>query len=166
LDGEEAEGRAYLEKVRDHLPDHAVSKNNVPDDYLSGKADAEALAAVYQEVDEKRSSLLNKKDSLEKTLKKYPEFKAAWFALASTYLQLHRTKEAYSALKSLHALSDQDATVEYYLAVLSAEREAFPDAWRHLKNAEALAAKRGHKAKPLIELRRQLSIQFPDPLLK
>lgn len=160
--GDEENGVAYLEKIKDHLPDHTVSPNSVPGDYLTGKADKEALAAVFLEVDEKRSSLLQKKEALEKTVKRCPEFKAAWFQLGSTYLQLHRMKESLGALRKVHELSQDDATTEYYLAVLNAERGEFKEAWKHLKQAEELVAERNHEPKALQALRRELTLIFPD----
>ncbi|MCB1113342.1 MAG: hypothetical protein KDK62_01130 [Chlamydiia bacterium] len=164
LDGDETTGRDYLERVKDHVPDFSVSENTVPRDYLEGKADKEALAAIYKEVDEKRSSLLEKRDELIKTCQRCPEFKAGWFALGTTYLQLHRMKEALGALRELHRIYPDDPNAEYYLAVLSAERDEFSEAWKHLKQAEKLTKARFHHPKALVELRRQLSIVFPEPL--
>lgn len=162
LSGNLEEGKHYLEKVADWLPDHAVSKNTVPHDYLSGKADVEALRAIYKEVDEKRSSIIAKKELIQKTLKRCPEFKAGWFSLAVTHLQLHRTKEALAALEKVHLLDQSDATAEYYLAVLNAERENFKAAWHHLRIAESLTAARRHAPKALVDLRRELALVHPE----
>lgn len=162
LSDQEEEGRRYLNKVKDHLPDHAVSKNSVPIDYLSGKADKEALQAIYKEVDEKRASIITKKNLIEAALKRCPEFKGGWFSLAISYLQLHRMKEALTALEKVHQLDPNDATAEYYLAALYSERENFQAAWFHLRQAEKLTKERNHEPKALIELRRELSLVCPE----
>lgn len=162
LAGDLETGKEYLEKVKDHLPEHAVSMNSVPQDYLNGKADVESLRAIYKEVTEKRSSILEKKQKIEETLARCPEFRAGWLSLAITHLQLHRTKEALQALKEVHRLDPNDATTEYYLAALQAERENYEAAWSHLRQAEKLTELRDHSPKALIQLRRELALIYPE----
>lgn len=161
--GETEKGKEALSKVRGWLPDYAVSVNSVPEDLLSGKADIEALQAIYKEVDENRSSLLEKKGRIDAALKRCPEFRAGWLSLAVTYLQLHRMREALLALETLHRLDPYDATSQYYLAALHAERLNYLQAWHHLRQAEKLTAARNHYPKILKEMRRELALIYPEP---
>jgi regulator of sirC expression with transglutaminase-like and TPR domain len=162
LDGDEKKANEMLQQLKDWLPEQAVSPNTVIQDLLSGKADAEALRAIYQEVDENRRSLLEKKAKIEIALGRCPEFRAGWLSLAVTYLQLHRMKEALHALQELHRLDPNDATSEYYLSTLFAERLDYPSAWRHLRQAERLTAARNHFPKALKSLRRELALLYPE----
>jgi len=159
--GEVEKGSSLLEGIKSYIPDHAVSPENMAEDYLNGKIDVAGVEAIFLEVDDSRASLLNKKEALEVILDKYPQFRAGIFALATVYLQLHRSKEAMHWLNIYHAMSPQDATVEYYLAALCAERLNPNQAWVHLKNAEKLTQARNHQPKALKELRRQLIQQSP-----
>lgn len=164
LAGEIEKGKEALQKVQSWLPEYAVSPNSVPDDILSGKADPDALQAIYKEVDENRSSLLEKKARIDKALIRCPQFRAGWLALAVTYLQLHRMKDALHALETLDRLDSNDVTSQYYLAALHAERHNYPRAWHHLRQAEKLAAARNHHPKALQELRREMALIYPEAL--
>ena len=162
LNGEEEKAKKYLAIVKDWIPDHAISVNSVPQDLLDGKADAEALRSIYKEVDENRRSLLEKKVKIENALARCPQFRAGWLSLATTYLQLHRMKEALHSLEQLDRLDPNDATSQYYLAALHAERQNYPAAWQHLHQAEKLTAARNHFPKALKELRRELALIYPE----
>lgn len=159
--GQIEEGRQLLEGIKNLIPEHAVSPENLADDYLNGKTGVAGIEAIFMEVDDSRTSLLSKKEALENILHKYPQFRAGIFALATVYLQLHRSKEAMHWLNVYHSLHPQDATVEYYLAALCAERLNPNQAWTHLQIAEKLTQARDHKPKALKELRQQLMQQSP-----
>lgn len=156
--GQIEEGTALLEKVKDHIPRYAVSKENMAEDFLNGEADVASILSIFMEVNDSRDSLLAKKTALENSVEKFPRFRAAIFALATTHLQLHRSKEALHWLNSYHQLSNEDPTVEYYLAALCAERCDLSKAWEHYHRAEKLTKARFHNPKALKELR-QLLIQ-------
>lgn len=161
LAGQEERGRGLLMETRDHIPDFAVSGNSTASDYLEGNADNKAIEAMLMHVDETRESILAKQKALQLTLKKFPKFKSGWFALAASWMQLHRCGEALETLAEYHELDPNDPTVEYYLAALYAERFNFPKAWSHLRSAEAITAARGHYPKALKELRKQLQKKAP-----
>lgn len=162
LADDEERGHALLQQVAHHIPDYAVSGNSTAADLLSGKADKNALAALLMHVDENRESILDKQKALQSSIKQFPNFKAAHFALAATWLQLHRNGEALTALEKFHELDPSDPTAEYYLAALYAERYHYPKAWRHLRYAEKLTAERNYSPKPLQELRQELYKCSPD----
>lgn len=160
--GQKDKGTTLLEEIKDHLPDHAVSKDLLAEDYLLGKVDDEGIKAVLMHVNEKRESILKKKEKLEEVLKKHPNFRSGYFTLATTWLQLHRLGEALEALKHYHALYPSDPTAEYYLSMVYAERLNYSKAWEHLNNSEALVKLRGHKPKALKDLRKELALLCPE----
>ena len=160
--GKKKEGKELLSKLNP-LFDHAVSPETLPIDYLEGNVDAEGLKAIFVSVDENRHSILAKQASLQKILKKFPKFRAGLMQLATTYLQLGRTSEAFDTLLKYHKLDPNDSTVEYYLSALSLERLDYLKAWDHLKQAEKLTQSRNHKPKALKELRSELRQRCPDP---
>jgi regulator of sirC expression with transglutaminase-like and TPR domain len=162
LKGEDEEGKALLAEVIDYIPDHAISKEPLSYDVFNGNASAEGIKALFMHVDETRESILKKKDALEKELKIHPNFRTGYFALASTWLQLHRTKEALELLNTYHNVYPKDPTAEYYLSILNMERLDYNKAWAHFKQAEALTKARDHHPKALKELRKGLAKCCPD----
>lgn len=161
LSGKVDAGKALLQEVAGTVQDHQVSRDTLAEDYLNGNVDAEGIQKIFIHVDEKRESVLEKQKSLQETLSKYPKFRDGKFALATTWLQLHRTKEALEVLKEHHEIDSENPTAEYYLAILHAMRTDYNNAWKHLKNAESLTLKRDHNPKALKELRRELAMISP-----
>lgn len=161
LSGKINEGEQLLNEVSGRMLDHQVSKDTLAEDYLNGNVDAEGIQKIFIHVDEKRESILAKQASLNETLKKYPKFRDGIFALATTWLQLHRTKEALEVLKHHHELDPENPSAEYYLAILYAMRTNYNKAWVHLENAEAIVKARNHSPKALKELRRELFMLSP-----
>lgn len=154
------QGEGLLREVAGHLPDHAVSKETMAEDYLAGRVDAEGIKAIFLPVDETRESVLAKKEAIEKVTAKWPLFRAGVFQQAVVWLQLHRATEAINGLEAYHTLDPKDPTAEYYLAVLYTQRAHYGKAWQHLENAEALAAARNHYPKAFRELRRHLAVLY------
>lgn len=152
LAGDEHRGRRLIEQIVNYVPDYSLSSNTAAEDYLAGHADAEGFAAILMHVDESRTSVLEKLQRLQATVERCPKFRGAYFALASAWMQLHRQGEALAALERLHALDDQDPTTEYYLATLYAERFDYPKAWKHLKQAEQITAKKNYSPQALKKL--------------
>lgn len=162
LHGDESLGRKLMEQVVDYLPDHAVSKDTIAEDYLNGNTAVDGIEAVFMQVDETRESIIKKKDALEAALVKYPRFREGIFALASTWLQLHRTGEALKTLQRYHSIDPRNATVEYYLSALHAERLDYNRSWDHLHIAERLVEERQHHPETLFELRQALAERCPE----
>lgn len=160
--GDEKTGSDLLTKVRHYLPDYAVAPDNIADDYLNGQADADGIKAIYMHVDEKRSSLLEKKKLIEEAIARKPNFRAGYFHLANVLLQLHHEGQALEALEHYHTLDPNDPTAEYYLTVLQAKRLDYNKAWKHLKNVEEIVAARDHQPKALKTLRKELSTCCPE----
>ncbi len=156
------EAKQLLELVKDHLPEYAISKQTISEDYLKGNVNIEGIKPLFMHVDEKRESILKKRDALEAVLKQYPAFRAGIFSLAITWLQLHRFDEALTLLERYHALDSNDSTAEYYLAVIYAERLDYNKSWNHLHNAEAITAVHQHHPKVLKEFRKELSRLCPE----
>ena len=161
--GKKQDGRALLEQVRHLTLDCEVSPETIPDDYLSGRIDSEGIKAIFLPVDENRSSILEKQKELQKLLTRYPKFRAGLMQLATTWLQLGRGSEAQEVLRRYHAIDPDSATVEYYLSLVSIQRMDYLQAWKFLKQTEALTTARDHKPKALKALRNHLRTLCPEP---
>ncbi len=160
--GKKREGKNLLRSVPATPWEDEVSVESVAADYLSGRVDVEGLKATFLHVNETRESIIEKQRSLEKTLARYPNFRAGIFQLATTWLQLGRGQEAQTILERYHALDQNDVTVEYYLSVLCIRRFDYPRAWKFLKNAEAIAAQRDHHPEALRAVRQELRRHYPE----
>lgn len=157
------EGKRLLQRAVDSPANHLIVTRGVCHDYLEGNADGDSFKVIMQHVDEKRESILAKQKLLLGVVEKYPNGNAGLFALAMTWIQLHRFGEALELFKRCHNLDGTDPKVEYYLAALYAERYNYPKAWEHLKNAEAITRSHGHFPKALKEFKNALSEQCPNP---
>lgn len=162
--GKNGEGARLLREIRHITFDEAVSPETIPDDYLSGKIDAEGIKAVFLPVDETRESIIKKQKELEQILKKYPQYRAGHLHLATTWLQMGRGSEAKEVLERYHKLDPHNSIVEYYLSVLCIERLDYNHAWTYLKQAESLAHARGHRPKALQSIREGLRRINPEPI--
>jgi tetratricopeptide (TPR) repeat protein len=162
--GKNGEGGKLLREIRHLTFDEAISKETIPDDYLSGKIDAEGIKAVFLPVDETRESIIKKQKELEQILKKYPQYRAGHLHLATTWLQLGRSSEAKEVLEQYHKLDPHHCIVEYYLSVLSIERFDYNHAWAYINQAESLVQARGHRPKILQGLKEKLRRINPEPI--
>ena len=162
LQGNELEGNGLLRQVIDYIPEEAISKDTTVEDYFKGAANIEGLRAIMMRVDETRTSLLEKKKSLEAILIDTPNFREGLFSLAGTWLQLHRSSEALEILNRYHLIDPNNALVEYYLATLYLERLDYNNAWKHLLNTENLVKLRNHDPKVLKDLRKVLIEHSPE----
>jgi tetratricopeptide (TPR) repeat protein len=161
--GRNSDAIKFLREIRHITFEESISPESIPDDYLSGKIDAEGIKAVFLPVDETRESILKKQKELEHILKRYPHFRAGKLHLATTWLQLGRTSEAKEILEDYHQLDPHNCIVEYYLAVLCLERLDYNQAWSYLKQTESLAHMRGHQPKALRSVRENLRRSCPEP---
>ncbi len=164
LTNHKEEGELLLKEVKDKIPDYAITKNTMCEDYLNGAVDAEGLKVIFMHPEEMRSSLLEKKAILEKTVERCPRFRAGWLSLGTTWLQLHRLGEALTILEHYQSLDNNDPEAHSYLSMLYAHRHHFTKAWVHLKEAEAIVKAKGYTPKDLKELRRELLNHSPEPL--
>jgi tetratricopeptide (TPR) repeat protein len=160
--GEKEKGEELLETVKDYVPEYAVSGHTIAEDYLNGKVDVEGIKAIFKHVDEKRESILEKKEELEKILAKYPEFREGWLNLAITWLQLHRQKEALEILTKYHELDPTNPTAEYYLVILYGSRMDYNRSWEHFKNTEEIVNARDHHPKALKQIKKELESLAPQ----
>lgn len=156
------EGERLLNSVKDHLPDHAIIKNTITEDYLNGAVDAESIKVIFSHVDDDRQAILKKKGELEQILKKYPRFRAGLLYYAMSWMQLYRTGEALEVLQQYYQLFPNDPDANYYLVILYAQRLNYQKAWEHLRQTEAIVSTRNHKPKDLKELRRALAAASPE----
>ncbi len=154
--GKKKEGKALLEKLRNFTFDWSVSSETMADDYLSGNVDAEGMKAVFMHVDETRESIQEKQKVLEKTIKKYPRFRAGLLQLAVTWLQVGRNGEAEAILEKYHKIDPSNSVVEYYLSAIAAQRFDYNKAWGHLQTTESILKARDHKSPALRGLRNHL----------
>jgi regulator of sirC expression with transglutaminase-like and TPR domain len=162
--GKEKEGRALLKKVQGQAPEHVLVADTMAEDYLAGRVDIEGIQAVFAEVNENRSSILEKQKRLEATLAKYPRFRQGYFHMAITWMQLGREREALPFLEKCAAIDPENPTVNYYLAAIHFQRHNFNQAWKYLRSAEAIVKQKKHDPKALVELRRALQRQCPEKL--
>lgn len=162
LTGQREKGKKLIQEIKDVIPDYAIVKNTMAEDFLLGNVDAQGIAVIFTKVDEDRQSILIKKQMLEKTLEQFPRFRSGILNLAVTWLQLHRAGEALDLLLHLQLLDKSDPEIHYYLAVLYAHRHDYSQAWHHLQQAEALVATHQHHPKALKELRRELLKCCPE----
>jgi tetratricopeptide (TPR) repeat protein len=162
LKGDIDRGKELLRQILNYTPEDAISKDTIAEDFLNGNVDIDGIKAIFMHVDEKRESILAKRKDLESCIDKYPKCREAYFNLGISWLQLHRTSEALESLRRYHALDPSNANVEYYLAVLYAERLDYNNAWKHFRIAEALTKLRDHHPEALIELRKALARQCPE----
>jgi tetratricopeptide (TPR) repeat protein len=161
--GREEEGRNLLKKIKGVVPDHAIVGDTVTEDFLAGYANADAIQAIYSEVNESRDSIFEKQKKLEKIVEQFPKFRQGVFHLATTWLQLGREKEALPVLEKYIAMNPQDPTVNYYIAAINFQRRNFNKAWKYLKASEELVFAKDHKPRALKELRSALQRACPEP---
>lgn len=164
LTGDLEKGKTLLKQVEGYIPPHSVSASSLVEDYLHGYIDEEGIQVLFQRVDENRASILKKKEALESVLDQHPKFREGWRALAITWLQLHRSKEALAHLQVCHQLDPTDPSTEYYLSAIYVQRLEYDNAWKHLVNSEQLLKPFGHQPNALKELRKHLSLQYPTRL--
>ncbi|WP_068467820.1 transglutaminase family protein [Candidatus Protochlamydia phocaeensis] len=162
LTGRQEEGKKLLMEVKDHIPDYAVVKNTIAEDYLNGHVDAASIMVLFSRPDDNRQSILTKKQALEAIVQRYPHFRAGLLYLAMAWIQLHRTSEALEALKTYQTLYPQDPEVNYYLAVLHGQRMDYGQAWHYLQQSESIVQARNHDPTTLKELRQALLLHCPE----
>jgi tetratricopeptide (TPR) repeat protein len=162
FNGKTGKGVTLLKEVNASCFHEAVSKESIPEDYLSGKVDIEGIKAVFLPVDETRESILKKQKTLEHIVQRYPRYRAGLFHLATTWLQLGRTKEAIPILQKYHDIDPHNAVVEYYLSIVCLERLDYNLAWAHLKQLSSLLEAKQHTPPALLSLRQHLSMLCPE----
>lgn len=161
--GKNAEAETILKKIQHQLPDYAVSRQTIAEDYLKGYADAAAIQAIFLHTDETQESIQAKQKKIQASLEKFPKFRAGWFHLSICWLQQQRLAEALSCLKRAWELGERSGTSAYYLAALSAERYNYQEAWKYLHAAEKLTQERGHFPRTLKMMRWELSHLCLEP---
>jgi regulator of sirC expression with transglutaminase-like and TPR domain len=159
--GKKDEGKKLLESVRGQKMLGSISLDPMVDDYLEGKVDEEGIKAAFMHVDDTQQSIINKKNRLEKTLKKYPEFRSGISQLATAYLQLAKMSQALKLLERYHELDDQDPNIEYFLAVLHLERYNWNKAWQSYDIAYQITSSQDHYPKALKEIKEALEKTVP-----
>lgn len=161
--GENERARALLQKVYDQAEDkEELSHVVIIEDFLSGRADKEALQAAFMHVEQDRNSLIEKKERLEKAIQRYPKFRAGYFFLAVTWLQLDRFKEALALLEKYSSMTPNDQNAHYLLSQLYAMRSNYVKSWEHLHLAEELTKPDRAPSKTLKALRRELALRSPE----
>jgi len=151
--GKEKEATTALKKA---LSLNEKKKNSLIEDFFAKKTNAEGIKAIFMPVSNSRESILEKQSRLKKTIKKYPFFRAGIFQLATTYLQLERTKEAHKWLNKLLSIENEDPTVNYYQTLISMERYDFATAWKCYFQLEKLLKDKQVELKKLISLKQKL----------
>ncbi|GAB4225487.1 MAG: SirB1 family protein [Chlamydiales bacterium] len=161
LCGNEDKGKENLLKALSLPHKMLLVRDPTIDDILTENCDADALRAILQHVDEKRSSLVQKVKQIEISLQRFPKFRSGLLHLATTYLQLHDQKKGLFYLEKFHEIDPSNLTVEYFLSALYLERSHYSKAWEHLISAEKIATNYKHQPKDLKQLRKVLSEKLP-----
>jgi tetratricopeptide (TPR) repeat protein len=161
--GEIEKGEKLLNEIKDHQMSDSISKDTIIKDYLNKKVDIEGIKKIFLPVDQKRESIIQKKDEIIKILKKYPRFRAGLFQLAGTWLQLGREKEAKKVLEKYQKIDASDPTVNYYLTVICAQRHDYISAWKYYEKVEEILSKHNHFPKALKDLKIALLQLCPRP---
>lgn len=156
------EAKPLLQELLDYIPDEAVSKETLFEDYLNGAVSKEGMQAIFMQTDDSRESLVVKRETLEAILKKYPRFREGYLSLATTWMQLNRPGDALKVLQQYHEIDSNNASVEYCLAELYIDRLDFNKAWKHLRLTEKLTKERDHHPKVLFSLRQKLAAFCPE----
>jgi regulator of sirC expression with transglutaminase-like and TPR domain len=159
--GQQEEGKKLLYEIKDQKALGSISIDPMAKDYLEGKVDEEGIKAAFMHVDDTMQSIINKKERLEKTLKKYPDFKSGIAQLATANLQLAKTGAALKLLEHYHELDQSDPNIEYFLAILYFERFNWGKAWQCYDIAEALTLAQDHHPKALKEVKEALEKTAP-----
>ncbi len=162
LTNREEKGRELLIEIKDLIPDYAITRSTMAEDYLKGCVDSSSIAILFSRSDDNRSALLEKKQALEAIVKEHPYFRAGLLQLAMTWAQLHRIGEALEILAAYQTIYDKDPEVNYYLAILYAQRLDFQRAWYHLRQSEQLVKAREYDCKQLKEFRMSLVKECPE----
>lgn len=155
------EGTHLLKAIKDEKNLGSISVEPMAKDYLDGKVDEEGIKAAFMHVDDTMQSIVSKKERLEKTLKKYPDFRSGIAQLATANLQLAKTSDALKLLEHYHQLDSTDPNIEYFLAVLYFERYNWGKAWQSFNQAEALTLAEDHEPKALKEIKEALEKTVP-----
>jgi len=131
-------------------------KNSIIEDLLAKKTNAEGIKTIFMSVNNTRESILEKQTKLKKIIKKFPSFRAGIFQLATTYLQLGRTKEAHNWLNKLLIIEKEEPTVNYYQTLVSLERYDFATAWKCYFQLEKILKEKKIELKKLRFLKQKL----------
>lgn len=99
------------------------------DDYLNNKVSFEGLKIMFEHVDDKRPTIVNKQNKLLKILEEYPQFRQGWYHLAVTYMQLNKLDQAYSHLQRCHQFFPTHPTFLYYLTEIALQQHRVIDAF-------------------------------------
>ncbi len=162
LNDSEALARTYLKKAIDKQETFVITQNCLAEDIYFKRVDKESLKPFFLYVDETRQSILQKKEALQKSLQKCPNFRSGLFMLAICCLQLHQPQEAIMYLEEYHKQDPHDITIEYYLAELYYSRFNAPQAWIAYNRAEKLAYAKGPLPQMLTHFKTVLSIRSPQ----
>jgi hypothetical protein len=156
------EGEKLLLEIKDHIPDYAITKSDIAEDYFNHQLDIECIKILFSKPEETRSSILTHKDKLEDAVKRFPKFRSGIIQIALSWIKLHRYGEALDTLKYYFALHRDDPEVNYYLAALYGVRCDYAQAWKHLRLAETIVHAQNHYPKALKEFRRELLKECPE----
>ncbi|MCE5295051.1 MAG: hypothetical protein LLF94_10640 [Chlamydiales bacterium] len=154
--------RTHLQKAIGKQEDFLISQNTLAEDIYYNRVDKTSLKPFFMYVDESRTSIEQKKEALEQSIKKCPTFRSGIFMLAICCLQLQKPQEAIHWLEEYQKQEPNDITVEYYLAELYYSRFDASRAWAAYKRAEKLALNKGKLPKALTHLKTLLSIRAPN----
>jgi tetratricopeptide (TPR) repeat protein len=161
LTGNIEQGKFFLQRSFTLAGDGSIPCGRAAEDYLNGLVGDDGFKALFMPVDDTRSSIIAKQQALQRVVAKYPHFRDGLFALATTWLQLHRMNEAITLLQRYHHMDSKDPKVEYYLALLHMERFNYPSSWKHLHNAENIVFTHTPTSKILTDLKNALSEKSP-----
>ena len=139
----EKEGKALLKASIAVKDEYHFSAHNLISDYLEKRVNSDGILEFFIPFEDTFKALENKKQRLEKLLKKYPKFKSGLLLLASVYSEMGRQKEAYKQLAAYIALEPHDPTIAFHLSEMALKRKDMSAAWRYFAQAKENFLKQG-----------------------
>lgn len=157
----DSKGKTILESLKNRPKRFLLSEQNILSDYLEGKVGTDGIKAIFMHVDETRESIQNKLATLQKTIEKYPFFKAGLLQLASTHLQLLEDKKALKILKKYFSFCPDEPIINYYLSIIHQERLDYNKSWYHFHLLDLCLKNHNLSPKPLRNYKRMLMQKAP-----
>ncbi|KPK33464.1 MAG: hypothetical protein AMS24_01060 [Chlamydiae bacterium SM23_39] len=128
----EKEGKKLLLEIREKIFPSYTMKEILASDFLDKKVDKKGIEEVFLPFENTKKSLLQKKDTLLKILKKYPKFRFGLLLLSNIWLELGRDKEALNVLLKYYKIDQKNPLITFYISIISFQRSDFKNSWKYL----------------------------------
>lgn len=134
----EKKGMSYLKDIQNKKSIYSNRIDPLAFDFLKKRISLEGIKILFQPFEDTRKALLEKKEEVQKVLKKYPKFRSGYLLLANIWLNLGRSKEAKKCLKKCYLLNNKDPLITFYLCNISFQRNNFKKTWQYLEETKKI----------------------------